>query len=119
MELPDATDLTVSESPTGRWTAIASWIAAPVSVGILVYVHINPHELVFLDGGLILIWICGAVVSLLGVLLAMFSILRSRFRRWMPWLTLTVNGVIVIYAILAPILAIINGLTEMDTPGWH
>ena len=112
-------ELDKSTRPAGYGAAIVSCVAVPISVGVLLYVHVNPHELIGLNGGLILIWICGAIVALVGVLFAAISILWSRFRRRVPWLSLVANGIIVLYALLAPIVAIINGLMNSSSPGWH
>lgn len=100
------------ESAAGSVWAALALLAMPVALGLLVYVEFNPHQLVFLDGGLIVIWAGGFLVSLIGGILAGLALVQSRFRRTAAWLAAAGHMLILLYAVIRPLVVVIAAIAS-------
>ena len=107
------------ESESVGYATVFAWGAAVLSSATAGYVWRNPHQLTFLDGELPLLWAGAAVISLIGVLLAIYGVARSPGRRRLPAFALAANVAITLFLILCPVVLFIRGVLNMKGRGWH
>lgn len=103
----------------GRLAAIASWIAAASSVLTALYVWRNPHGLIFLNGGLPMLWGAALLLGLLGSVLGLYATVRYRGRRGAALLALALNLSIVLGLIVCTIVVVLTEVSRIEGRGWH